>query len=286
MGIRQSVIVLVLALVGATRFTGVASATDGLLEISTDTTLTEDHDGPISIVADDVTLDCDGYAVSGYDSEEGVGILLKEVTGATVKNCDVSGAVFGILIDESYDNTIKNNVATGEFDNAFRIAGGGGNTLVGNHAEFSGSHGFELVHTSHNTLLRNTSENNHLVSENGAGFSVLEYSHANVLRDNQASQNATGLELSTNASDNTIIGNLFSDNEHGVLVIENSPGNTLIKNQLTNNEGAGFLAIFFSPDTLLVGNTLCENGEADLYYADDSEPIVKSSNEICDSGGG
>jgi parallel beta-helix repeat protein len=281
---RYAALVTVLLFVVAGAVPAIADTT-GTLVITTDTTLTEDHDGPISIVADGVTLDCDGHAVSGYDSEEGVGILLRGVSGATVKNCTVFGDVVGILIDDSHNNTVKNNVATGGLDSAFRIDGGTGNTLKGNHAEFSGSHGFELAFASHNTLLRNTSENNHFVSPNGAGFAINDYSHSNVLRDNEATSNFSGLLLSTYVIENDVIGNDFSDNVAGVLINEFATDNTLINNQMTNNTWIGLVAFNSSSGNLLVGNTLCDNGESadfNLHYDEDSEPIVKKNNEICD----
>ena len=260
----------------------VALATDGLWEVSTDTTLTEDHDGAIHIVADGVTLDCDGYTVSDIVVEESIaGIVLRDVTGVTVKSCIVFGPDFGILIENSHNNTIKNNVATGGTDSAFRIDGGTGNTLKNNHAEFSGSHGFEFAFASHNTLLRNTSENNHLsFSENGAGFALNDFSHSNVLKGNEASSNFSGLLISTYSTDNKVIKNDFSGNVIGVLVGEFSTANKLLKNQMTDNDEIGFAALGNSPDNVLIRNKLCRNGEANLLYDDDSEPILKK-NKIC-----
>lgn len=43
----------------------VAANTSGTMYISADTTLTEDHDGRIEIVADNVTLDCAGHLLTG-----------------------------------------------------------------------------------------------------------------------------------------------------------------------------------------------------------------------------
>ena len=281
---RYAALVTVLLLVVAGAVPAMANTT-GMLVITTDTTLTEDHDGPVSIVADGVTLDCDTRTVFGTDSEEGFGILLRGVTGVTVKNCTVFGYEVGILIEDSHNNTIKNNVATGVGDSAYRIDGGTGNTLMDNLAQNSGSHGFELAYSGYNTLLGNTSVNNDDVSPNGAGYAINDYSHSNVLRGNQATENDSGLLLTTYVSDNDVIGNVFSGNVHGVVINSFSTDNTLINNQVTNNTWLGLHAYFFAPDNLLVRNTICDNGESadfNLYYDEDSEPIVKMSNEICD----
>ena len=273
--------VLLLAVAGA--IPAMADA-KGTLVITSDTTLTEDHDGDVVVDADGVTLDCGGHAISGYDSDEGFGVLLRDVTAVTVKNCNVFGDVVGILIEDSHDNTIKNNVAIGGDDSAYRIDSGTGNTLMGNLARDSGSHGFELAYSSHNTLLGNTSVNNDDKSPNGAGFAINDFSHSNVLRSNQATENDSGLLLTTYVSDNDVIGNAFSGNVTGVVINSFSTGNTLIKNQVTSNTWLGLHAYFFAPDNLLVGNTICDNGEPgdiNLYYGQDSQPIIKNNTEIC-----
>ena len=91
--------------------TVVASATTGTMQITTDTTLTEDHNGQIQITADNVTLDCAGYKVIGpaAPSESDVGIRVHFVSGVTVRNCDVSGFAVGIILWGTDGSTIEGN---------------------------------------------------------------------------------------------------------------------------------------------------------------------------------
>ncbi len=80
-----------------------AWATSGTLTITTNTTLTETHDGNIIIAADNVTLDCAEHLVTG----SGIGILLQDRQGVTVKNCRVAHFTNGIVLVRSKGNFIS-----------------------------------------------------------------------------------------------------------------------------------------------------------------------------------
>src|SRR6266699_2019097 len=70
--------------------------TSGTFYISTNTVLSENHDGDIVVLADNLTVDCQNHSVSG--SGQAVGILLDGRTGVTIKNCQVSGFTRGVLV--------------------------------------------------------------------------------------------------------------------------------------------------------------------------------------------
>src|SRR5215216_5128083 len=82
--------------------------TFGTLYVSTDTTLTENHDGNVVVTADNVTLDCGGYLISGALP---VGIRLENTTNVTVQNCHVSWFERGFLVLNSVRNTLAGNTA-------------------------------------------------------------------------------------------------------------------------------------------------------------------------------
>lgn len=58
-------------------------------------------------LASGVTLDCNGFAIRGRSSREG--ILLQGVDGARVRNCDVSGFRFGIRVRAGRSSLISSN---------------------------------------------------------------------------------------------------------------------------------------------------------------------------------
>jgi parallel beta-helix repeat protein len=118
------------------------------LTITTDTTLTEDYFGNIVIGADGVTLDGDGHMIIGPGTDFVIcdpdtkrirataGILLEGRTGVTVKNCRVTGFIYG-----------------------FCLNGADGNTLQGNTANDNGI-GFDVGFSSNNTFFHNNLINN------------------------------------------------------------------------------------------------------------------------------
>src|SRR6266545_3673360 len=88
---------------------GTSLATTGTLLITSDTTLTENHDGSIVIGADNVTLDCAGHEVRGPGF---AGVLLVGRSGVMVKNCRATGFLHGVvLIGGSVGNTLTGNTA-------------------------------------------------------------------------------------------------------------------------------------------------------------------------------
>src|SRR6185503_4477779 len=80
-----------------------AANTFGTLYVSTDTMLTDDHDGDVVITSDHITLNCGGHLISGNLP---VGIRLESRTDVTVQNCEVSGFVRGFLILNSVGNML------------------------------------------------------------------------------------------------------------------------------------------------------------------------------------
>lgn len=82
-------------------------------EINTDTVLTEDlvcKEGPaLTIVADGVTLDLGGHTVSGAKRAltEGPGILLRGVSGCTVRNGTVQHFEAGVAVKGGSGNVIE-----------------------------------------------------------------------------------------------------------------------------------------------------------------------------------
>src|SRR5262245_48142221 len=78
--------------------------TFGTLYISTDTNLTENHDGDVVITTDNVTLDCGRHVIS---ADLPVGILLQNRSGVTIRNCQVFRFTRGVLILNSVRNTLS-----------------------------------------------------------------------------------------------------------------------------------------------------------------------------------
>jgi parallel beta-helix repeat protein len=110
--------------------------------ITTNTTLTADHQGPVVIGADGITLDCAGHTISGPGN---VGIDLSGRTGVTVKNCTVTGFGIGFQLGNSFQNTLVANASTGNGASGFAVEASNGNSFNSNKAEANGDVGFDLT---------------------------------------------------------------------------------------------------------------------------------------------
>src|SRR5689334_16434782 len=72
--------------------------------ISSNVTLTADHDGPIGIGADGITLDCAGHSIVGGGPWA---VAMNDRTGVTIRNCNV-GPGFGVAfsLPHASNNTL------------------------------------------------------------------------------------------------------------------------------------------------------------------------------------
>ena len=125
---RVLIAVLSMSAVACALGAGSAGATTGPLVITSDTTLTEDHDGNIVIAANDVTLDCAGHTVTGPGSGSPfVGILLDGTSGVSVKDCQVTAFENGIIAagwsGPSSGNMFVGNVSFGNVFSGLALLG-------------------------------------------------------------------------------------------------------------------------------------------------------------------
>jgi hypothetical protein len=106
-----------------------AGATSGTMTITTDTVLTEDHDGVIVIAADGVTLDCAGFTVTGFP-DLWYTILVPGRDDVTVRNCNVTNGLNGIAVIGFAERTTVTGNSTFENGNAGIAADDRGRSFV------------------------------------------------------------------------------------------------------------------------------------------------------------
>jgi parallel beta-helix repeat protein len=157
-------------------------------EITRDTTLTDDlacnHGPALVVAADDVTVDLGGHVVSGLsgDSEVGAvgpGILLRGVSGVTVRNGTVQGFHAGVVVEGGSANvveglTVQDNVGSpdGELGDGIVVNGSRGTRIEGNLVRRNGPFaGISLGRRTEGTEVRDNTvtDNNmsHLGPEGG-----------------------------------------------------------------------------------------------------------------------
>ncbi len=167
-------------------------AQGGEIFIDKDTVLDHDIIGSIEIIADDITLDCNGHKIQG--SGTGVGILLIDREGVTIKNCRVENFANGIVLMSEITGPFSNNFI---FQNEIR----------------NNFFGIILTPASKEHLI----ENNILSNTYGI---FLGGSTNNEIIGNNILNNEFGIVLEGNSSNNKIYHNNFIDNSMQISLYE------------------------------------------------------------------
>ena len=295
------------ALMGAlVVFLAVASSalgSSGLLTITRDTTLTEDHYGNVWFAADSVTLDCAGHSVFGPGTAgpwPGVGIAAVTRTDVTIRNCHVQGfghgislstvrvfsligntssgnSSIGIALYEVTNGALSRNVAA---QNGWWGISGQNITDVqfsGNRASGNGYDGFRVftpwpqVHyTAGLRFTSNTSTGNGLDGFNLSALADGNTLTANVARDNHWS----GLAILSD--NNTLMLNQASGNDNGIHIT--GAGNQLAINGSVSNHGNGYALLDGATHNSLKSNLASGNGKDGFVVLGNSP-----SNEFIDN---
>ncbi len=214
--------------------------------IRRDFTLACDCFNRIRVAANNITLDCAGHKLTG--SGRGHGILLRNLMGVTVRNCNITGFSNGVALRSSTGNTLTNNKSFANARDGFDFNDSNENSLIENSATNNpSSNGIELDNCSRNNLRKN------IVKENQDGID-LNQSNENTLEENTANENLRdGFRINRNSDSNTVRINTANDNgRDGFRIDGNSDRNTFTGNTANNNSSDGFDLISG------IGNT-CKN---------------------------
>lgn len=185
----------------------------------------------LAIKANNITLDCNGFSVTG--SGEWSGIYLESVVGVTVKNCIVEKFRIGINDGNGNMNTFERNTARYNVDTGFLITANGDN-IIHNTALENGASGIGVIGSNNNINYNRADSNN----ENGI---VLFGDGANYAFKNLSQKNKNSGILINNSDLNHLIKNRVNSNlEDGILVLANSNENVLSANNAEFNSKYGF----------------------------------------------
>ncbi|HTS37409.1 MAG TPA: right-handed parallel beta-helix repeat-containing protein [Candidatus Solibacter sp.] len=258
-----------------------AGATSGTLVITTDTTLTEDHQGNILINASKVTLDCAGHTVSGPGASGfNGGIEVTGLSGITVRRCNVTAFdVNGIYVGGgATDGRFESNVVYENGNHGMHLDVGSGYVVLGNTCHDNGAIGIVLTGATNSWIVQNTTEGQH----NWAGISLLGGSDNNWVLENTANQNGAAIVLD-GASNNHVRYNSMSSNDNqrvllirsadhniiefnvakqnaiGFQLTDGAASNQIRNNQSNGNSSSGF-EVYQSNSNMFVSNTAAKNG--------------------------
>jgi parallel beta-helix repeat protein len=247
-----------------------ASASSGTLIITSDTRLTEDHNGPIVIVAKGVTLDCAGHSVTGDDASGSIGITV-DADNVAVTHCQVGRFAIGILT--SVDATrVLGSTVTG-FQDGIKLDGATDGTLHGNRT-IGSAFGIALYNASGNVVANN------FLADGETGLFSQESSRNQIL-GNTATGNEAGFDFES-SSDNRVIGNSAVKNRRPLArfgFFFDGSRNYVSDNVANDNGGPGFIG--GGTSNVFIGNRACHNTFGDAIGVDARNTWIH--NEFCNA---
>lgn len=200
--------------------------------ITQDTTLTGDlncnTDYGLIIGADGITLDCNGYSITGSSGSYGYGIYADGRNGFSVKNCNVDGFQFSLYIRNSDSNIIESNIF-----NTFVALSDGQYPSDYNVLKNNNIRGRTWVYGSFNTFDRNTFNvdpglSNEVINLQGPNNTFIN----NVL---SGLNQGRGIGNADNAIGNNFTNNIISNYYEGMLLGGAFGGEGAQENIVSNN---------------------------------------------------
>jgi parallel beta-helix repeat protein len=224
-------------------------------------------------------------------NRNGRSVLFVNTNNSVIENVTVTGSMFGIMLEYSYNNTIRNNkVSNSSLQYGISLTISNNNVVYGNNVSRCGFN-LKLVTSHYNKIIANTLTNStdiyglmldrgclhNLISDNvvqynawgGIGFD--DQSNWNVVTQNLIRYNNSstgGLELCDGSSHNLITENTFYQNSYGITSTSSDKpyilvSNTIYKNNFLNNKVQ--VATLAVPYNL---NSTWDNGAEGNYWSD------------------
>ena len=183
-------------------------------------------------------------------------IFINGQSDVTVENLNVSGNQIGILVYDSTNITIRNNVISGTYY-CMHFGNANYSTVYGNMFTSTENilYGFYLNYSSHNSI------------------------YDNVFSDMQGS----ALVFTHECTYNTIYHNDILNNDgQGISFSDLCNNNTISENNILNNTGYHGILTQNSSDNAISYNTISGNGGSGIYIDDNSDNINIHDNTISD----
>ena len=254
--------------------------------ITSDLTLTEDLDcssggNGITIGSGGITLDCDGHSITGSGS--GIGAKFSGVSGATIKNCEISEFEQGILSGNAATNNnyILNNTVHHNSQYGIAIRQATDYTIADNNVS-SSPVGIRIASSSGNSIY-----NNSIIDTTtgiGHGIDVGGTSFDNILGNNVLQTNNVGI-YSADSHDNIIDNNTIINPFEKGIYLYNANSDNVTDNTIQDADVNGiylYTSGIFS-NNLVKGNTISLS-ETDVAPLSKHGIVIEDdNNEISDN---
>jgi len=213
-----------------------------------------------NITSNDVTLDFNGFNITGDDGVGDFGVYSKEHNTSLIKNGGIYDFEAGVYLISNIFNTTVNNM-TFESNKWGVIVLSSNRKVVISNSIFSHNtqYGVYLVLNSHNnTVIGNTFINN---IDNGIRGAL--FASDNRILDNEINGSEFGISIST--AERYIIRNntIYNNSQRGILISSTSNNNLIELNRISNNT-LGLSIGTASSENVILNNQITGNGLFDL----------------------
>lgn len=179
--------------------------------------------------ADNVTIK--GFTIIGSKSiSSSSGIYLSGITNGSVINNNISKNKFGIYVDVSNYNTIRDNNVTVQTYIGIEVSDSDYNLIIDNIAANNQWDGINLSKTSNDNKIAN----NKVFQNSQKGIDLFK-SNNNVVKDNMVGENRYGIQVKS-STDNNITGNKVKQNSDSGIILQSSESNLVYNNVFNNSD--------------------------------------------------
>lgn len=189
-------------------------------------------DPAILVVADDIKLDLGGHTLSCTAPMFGIAVVSSR--HVSIKDGTVSTCLFGILLQDAHDSSVKEMVVTDALQFGIILFNASNNDVNNNVVVRGGSKGIGLLLSSDNDVRDNVVTGSAVTPGGDDGISLGSNSNGNQVRGNEAyGWGRSGL-LVNDSSNNTLKGNIANDNLVFGIVLSDD-GLPTLNNEVIDN---------------------------------------------------
>ncbi len=239
----------------------------------------------LDVVADNVTIDCNGYwinySINGQSGDHGI---YTNQFNTTIRNCNIVDGNWttsntgrsGIYFSGVINGTIQNNSINISNTLGILLNYKSSNNILINNNVYSFSGTAISIYNSTNNLL----ENNTGISNSSYGISLQYYDEGNILINNTGISNTSnGIYVYYSHTNNLTNNNATSTSNHGML-LDHSDNNTLTNNNGTSLEDSNGIYIYpYSENNTLIGNigTSLEGGVGISLWSSANNTLINNT---------
>ncbi|WP_281085436.1 NosD domain-containing protein, partial [Methanosarcina acetivorans] len=208
-------------------------------------------------------------------------IKIQNVDHVTIQGLTVSGGLHGIVLENSKDSILENNVVYSNLLFGIYLSNSN-NTKLESNKMYNNTNGINLVFSSGNLISDNTVSNDILGSSTHNIF--LNNSHNNDLQRNTVSKGDYGIAMRY-SDNNNLTSNSASGNNRGIYLTLKSSTNTLSDNQVNSNLMSGIILDNAGSGNNLINNTVRLNNGNGIWLANSNNNYLSINNASQNSKG-